>query len=152
MTIWRSNLNQNTIVMLKNAAPPRHPLFHPNTAHFQFKNFFFCLFCPFFTSCSFSKLKNWQRHSIGMTFLLFYNKFGPSVIYWLSRYNNFNLLKTIVSLQTLLISVRLLFIFNSYLLTLNSGLIHLTDKIFANDHIWFQIWPTMKWVFCLLIL
>jgi hypothetical protein len=35
------------IVMLKNAAPPRRPLFDPNTAHFQLKNFIFRIFCSF---------------------------------------------------------------------------------------------------------
>jgi hypothetical protein len=33
--------------MLKNAAPPRRPLFHQNIAHLEFKNLFFAFFALF---------------------------------------------------------------------------------------------------------
>jgi hypothetical protein len=47
MTIWRSHLIQNLIGIFENAAPPRRPLFDPNTDHFTFKNLVFCIFALF---------------------------------------------------------------------------------------------------------
>jgi hypothetical protein len=77
-------------LMLKNAAPPRRPLFDSNTDYCIFKNFIFRLFRLFFAFRTFQKIIKWQRYSIGIILLTSCTNFWPSVMYWLVLYNRFN--------------------------------------------------------------
>jgi hypothetical protein len=119
---------------------------------FSIQKLHFWPFSPFFHILLIFKTKNLVTLLDWHDITLILQQIWTLCYILVSLHNSFNFLKATLSLKILLFFVELPFIFNSYLFNLNFDLVYLTNKIFVNDHIWFQTWPSMKWIFCLLIL